>query len=354
MSINSCEFANQKQSSRRHFIRVASAACLAGFAAALGGCASADSGDGEQTSSEEDALQTATIFAFDTVVTLRADCSAEAMQRAVDLCEYFEQKFSRTIEGSDIWNINTAEGEPVEVAEETAELIAKSLEYCARSKGLFDITIGAVSSLWDFKAGIKPADEAIQEAIKHVDYTMVNVEGTRVTLADPAGMLDLGGTAKGYIADELAQLFRDEGSESAIINLGGNVVVVGSKPDGSDWRVGIQDPNGVQGASVIASVDCSDRSVVTSGLYERNFYADGERYYHILDPRTGYPAETDLISSSIISSSSIDGDGYSTWVFLLGREKALELLESTEELEGIVIDKDGTVYATENANYELR
>lgn len=344
---------------RRDFVKMA--ACLLASVPLLGmvGCASsepasessASTGDGEEWLKSDP--QTTTLFVFDTVVTLSAYCSEDLMTQAVDRCNYFEGKFSRTVEGSDVWNVNNAGGKPVEVAGETADLVSKSLEYCKKSNGLFDITIGAVSSLWDFDKGVKPSDKSIKAAIKHIDYTGVHVDGTTITLDDPKAMIDLGGTAKGYIADDLARLFSDGGCLSALINLGGNVYALGKKPDGSEWNVGIQDPNKTEG-SVVASVKASDSSVVTSGLYERRFTAaDGKTYYHILDPKTGYPAKTDLVSSSVLSNSSLDGDAYATWMFLLGHDKALSLIQKTDGLEGMVVNKKGETTQSEGASFKL-
>ena len=316
--------------------------------AALGGCSSA----GEQEQWLKEDPKTVTLFVFDTVVSLKAYCSQELMDQAAERCEYFEQHFSRTVEGSDVWNINHAAGAPVEVAQETAELISKSLEYCKKSDGLLDITIGAVSTLWDFVEGVKPEDSAIKAALPHIDYTGVKVEGTTVTLADPEAKIDLGGTAKGYIADDLKRLFTEGGCSSGIINLGGNALVFGGKPDGSEWTVGIQDPNGAA-EEVIASIKGTDLSAVTSGLYERQFVQDGVTYYHILDPKTGYPVETDLVSTSVVSEQSLDGDAYATIMFLKGRSAALELLEGTEGLEGLVVGSDGSIETTSGANFTL-
>lgn len=344
--------------SRRDFARAFFLAITAGSLGMLPACSSgssASSSAGRQT--QEDWLQqdpvTATLFLFDTVVNLKAYCSQDLMDQAIERCNYFEQKFSRTVEGSDIYNINNASGTPVEVAPETADLITKSLEFCKESDGLFDITIGAVSSLWDFVEGVKPDDAAVKQAVKHIDYRCVQVDGNTVTLADPAAMLDLGGTAKGYIADALKKLFNDGGCTCGILDLGGNVYVLGSKPDGSDWNIGVRDPNGSEN-DVVASVKGSDVSVVTSGLYEREFTSGGKTYYHILDPKTGYPAKTDLVSSSVIGASSLVCDAYATWMFLLGHDKALDLLERTDGLEGVVVNPKDKVSQTEAGLFELR
>lgn len=341
--------------SRRGFLALAGLATLAG-AGALAGCGhvepTASAPASSAGASTADSPEERTLFVFDTVVTLSCYCTPEVMDEAVARCNRFEELFSRTREGSDVWNVNHAAGNPVEVAPETADVIEKALGYCERSGGLFDITIGAVTSLWDFQAGVKPDDDAIAEALPHVDYRSVHVDGTTVQLDDPAAAIDLGGIAKGYIADDLAALFREGGCESGIINLGGNAYVIGSKPGGSPWNVGVQDPNGAE-QTVIAKVAGSDLSVVTSGLYEREFTQDGVTYYHILDPATGYPVTTDLVSSSVASASSLDGDAYATWMFLLGRDGALDLLESTPGLEGLVVDASGDVAMTSGAEFEL-
>lgn len=187
------------------------------------------------------------------------------MRSVEERCAYFEGKLSRAIEGSDVWNINHAAGAPVEVAPETADVIARSLAYSRASGGLFDVTIGAVSSLWDFVAGVKPADEAIEQAISHVGYENVSVEGTLVTLADPEARLDLGGIAKGYIADDVVRMLREGGCTQASLSLGGNVYVMGKSFDGDEWNVGVQDPNGERD-EVVALYAIDARSALAVAL----------------------------------------------------------------------------------------
>lgn len=339
--------------SRRRFAWLAGVAGLSCVASGLFGCVSAVSGTPSSTPAESDGQLSRTVFAFDTVVTIKASCNEQTMQALCDRCAYFESKFSRTIGDSDIGRVNVAGGVPVEVAPETANIIVKALRYCEESAGRFDITIGAVSSLWNFKEGVVPADVDIQEAVKHVDYTKVQVDGTIVTLADPAAKLDLGGIAKGYIADDLCQMLIDAGCASGFVNLGGNVKTVGLRPDGQPWHVGIQDPTRGQN-SVMASVDTASLSVVTSGIYERQFEKDGKRYWHILDPKTGYPVETDLVSATIISAASIDGDGYTKPLFMMGRDKAQAWIEAKEGIEGVLMDADGAVVQTSGAGVKLR
>lgn len=353
--------------SRRDFLKLSSAALMGALLLGVGGC-SAGSGSASSdtsvtlpdTSGTADAgsaqaeLLTETLFAFDTVITLSAYCTAEVMDQAIERCKYFESCFSRTVEGSDVWNINHAKGNPVAVASETADIILRGIEFGNATQGAFDITIGAVSSLWDFKEGIMPSDEEIQQALAHIGYKSLSVEDATVTLADPDVMVDLGGIAKGYIADDLARLFREGGCGSGIINLGGNALVMGTKPDGSNWNVGVQDPNAPTDAGIVASLECSDLSVVTSGLYERYFEREGRRYHHILDPKTGYPVETDLLSASIASRSSLDGDVFATWMFLLGHDRALEYIDSREGMEGLLMDSDGAISTSAGSSFVMR
>ena len=173
-----------------------------------------------------------------------------------------------------------------------------------------------------------------------------------MTLADPDAMLDLGGIAKGFITDDLVSMLREAGCESAMLSLGGNVYVLGESFRGDDWNVGVQDPNGTAN-DVIASIPARDKSLVTSGLYERSFTVGDVLYYHILDPRTGYPVKTDLASASIVSDSSTDGDAYSTTLFLMGHDKAMELLNSDERFSGLLVDMNDTATASDGSGFTL-
>lgn len=336
----------------------AGSVCAMAMPAWLAGCSAGQNGEGDGATADDGAdsaayeVQSLTLFLFDTVIQISALCAPELMDRLSERCQFFEDRFSRTKEGSDIWNINQAHGAPVEVSEETARCIEASLAYSEASDGLFDISIGAVSSLWDFVEGIKPDDDAIKEAVKHVDYRTISVDGTTVTLADPDAMLDLGGIAKGFITDDLVSMLREAGCKSAMLSLGGNVYMLGESFRGDDWNVGVQDPNGTAN-DVIASIPARDKSLVTSGLYERSFTIDDVLYYHILDPRTGYPAKTDLANASIVSDSSTDGDAYSTTLFLMGHDKAMDLLNSDERFSGLLIDMNDTATASNGSGFTL-
>lgn len=358
------DWGRMRSCSRRSFLGGALASALGLSLAACGGGqdgtdgspsdgtgspSGSSSGSSASSSSE---ISSVTLFAFDTLVQISARCPQALMDQVSDRCSWFENHLSRTVEGSDIWNVNHAQGAHVEVASETAEVISDALGYAQASDGLFDISIGAVSSLWDFDEGVKPSDDAIQEALAHVGWEGVHVDGTSVWLDDPEAMLDLGGIAKGYIADDLVRLLSSGGCEDASISLGGNVYVMGESFDGDPWNVGVQDPNGATD-EVVATVEGRDESFVTSGLYERSFTQDGVLYYHILDPRTGYPVVTDLESSTVESERSVDGDAYSTILFLLGRDKALELLNSDDRFEGLLVDDDGDITMSDGARFQV-
>ena len=289
-------------------------------------------------------------FAFNTFnrITAYTD-NLDALESAVKTCERFESLFSRTLPGSQIHRINTAGGKPVTVDPEVAAFIAAALAYCERSGGLFDITMGGVVELWGFSEQTVPERSAVAEALRHVDYRGIHVEQARVWLDDPHARIDLGGIAKGYIADEIARQLKSDSVASGIVNLGGNVIVLGGKPDGSAWRVGLRTPVSSlaqDGEGHFASVLVRDCSVVTSGIYERSFTREHTLYHHILDPKTGFPATSDLLSASIISKRSLDADGYSTALIIMGLDKALDFVASNDDIEAVFITREGEVYAS--------
>ncbi|MCD7956196.1 MAG: FAD:protein FMN transferase [Lachnospiraceae bacterium] len=329
-------------------------------------------------------------FFLDTVITitLYGDEDGSAMDGCFDLLEEYEQMLSRTVEGSDVWKINHSDGEPTEVNEETVSLIETALQYSELSDGAFDITITPLVELWDVEnkallaaseaeadtnesensneagdsdqsedtdesadsaqpegSSLIPSSEEIEEALSHINYQNVLVNGTTVTLSDPKAEIDLGGIAKGYIADRLEEYLLSCNIESALINLGGNVQTVGTKPDGSVWKIGIQEPFGGS-YDIIAVIECSGESVVTSGTYERYFEVDGKIYHHILDPKTGYPTDNGLTSVTILADSSTQCDALSTTCFVLGLEEGLELIESLDQVEALFITEDETMYRT--------
>lgn len=288
-------------------------------------------------------------FYFNTVIAIQLNDTAD--ESLIDDCfamaDTYEHYFSRTLEGSDIYRINHANGAPVEVHEETADLIRAGIQYGQLSDGIFDITIGALTELWDIpnNEGVVPDADAIKKASSTVDYTQIFVEEKTVTLQNPDARLDLGGIAKGYAADKMKEYLNAHGAKEGFINLGGNVLTLGEKSDHTPYKIGIRKPFSSEGET-ITSVEINDQSVVTSGRYERYFEKDGRIYHHILNPFTGYPYENDLNAVTILSDSSMEGDALSTICFALGMEKGMELIDSMPDIDAIFIDTDNNLHDT--------
>ena len=282
---------------------------------------------------------------FDTVIQIDAwGVSTSVLDECKKICENYESLFSNKIETSEISRINASAGTPVKVSQETIELISLGLDYCELSGGKFDITIAPLSDLWNFSEQPEhtvPDAVAIEEARSHVDYRKVLVDenACTVTLQDPQAKIDLGGIAKGYIADRLKEYLKKEGIEHALINLGGNVLTLGASFDGSPFRIGIQKPFDEQNTP-IDIVEIQDRSVVSSGVYQRYFKKDGRLYHHILNPETGYPYANHLLQATVITGSSADGDALSTCCFALGLEEGSALIESLEDVQAVFVTED--------------
>lgn len=295
-------------------------------------------------------------FYFNTVITLTLyDSSQEPLlDECFSIAEQYENMFSASIDSSEISKINQAGGSPVLVSDETIALIQKGLEYCKRSEGRFDITIGKLSSLWNFSEneGFLPNADEIADAVSTIDYQKVSIHGNEVQLSNPDTHIDLGGIAKGYIADRMKEYLEENDVTAGLINLGGNVLCLGAKTDGSSYRIGIQKPFDEDGAAA-AIVDVTDKTVVSSGVYERYITVDGQMYHHILNPSTGYPYETNLLGVSIICENSADGDGLSTTCFALGLEAGMELIESLADTEAVFITDDNELHCSSGIGTEI-
>lgn len=281
---------------------------------------------------EENSEQTR--FLLDTVATINADCNSETLSGAFSLCEELERKLSRTIENSDVWKLNNGNGF-IEVTNDTLKVIEKSLYYSEISKGKFDISIYAVSSLWDFKNQVVPHRDEIAEALKNIDYQAIEIDGNRINTNGKA--IDLGGIAKGHIADRTKEYLLSKGVKKGLINLGGNIVAFGDT-----YKIAIEKP--FEGTSA-AILKIKDKAVVTSGIYQRYIERDGRFYHHIIDPETGHGVENDLAGVTVIGENAIDCDALATICMLVGLDNAIDLMESTD-YEGVFIDKKGEITYT--------
>lgn len=277
---------------------------------------------------------------------LDADALSACLQDVRDTAIDFEMKLSRTRPNSEVSRINVAHGLAVPVSPETLELIGLAKNYSAESGGVFDVTMGSVTPLWNFHTQQLPDKDALARALTHVDWNCIQVHAATgaVSLSDPEARLDLGGVAKGFIADKLAALIRRHGCDCAFVNLGGNVLTVGRRPDGTPWRIGVRDPK--KPDTIIGVVPAVSQSVVTSGLYERCFVKNGTFYHHILDTKTGMPVSTDVASATIVSDTSIDGDGFSTTLFALGVKAAMDFVDAHPRLEAVIVDSGNAMHVS--------
>ena len=294
-------------------------------------------------------------LAFNTVVDIEAfgdDGAAQAaFNECLALCRTYERLFSRTLPHSDISRINGAGGADVQIDPRTFDLLTRAVRYCAESEGAFDITVGSLVRLWDFHQGVVADPAAIASALPHVDWRNLRLWedfGTGqvrcfARLDDPAASVDVGGIAKGWIADALMDAMAPYDLTGIIVNLGGNVAVSGKKPSGAPWKIGVRDPRNPE--NLLGAVPLSRGSAVTSGTYERTFTApDGTVYHHILDPRTGMPATTDVASVTLLCDRSIDAEGFSTTLLALGTERGSALVRRHPEIsQAFFVDHEGTI-----------
>jgi thiamine biosynthesis lipoprotein len=316
---------------------------------AFTGCGSSKSDQG--TVQEKVPYITRTDFLLNTVVTVNLyDKQDEAiLDGCFDLISKYENIYSANSETSELYKLNNrtlpVKDEAYLISDELSDLLKYALYYSKLSGGVFDLSVWPLTSQWDFlsESPAVPEAAAIEAALPYVSYEYITLNGNEISFAKDKVGIDLGAIAKGYIADRLKDYLLSNGVNSAMINLGGNVLCVGRKPDGSPFRVGIQKPFADRNETM-AVMDIDGLSVVSSGVYERFFMADGKLYHHILDPATGYPYDNGLISVTIISEKSVDGDGLSTTCFALGLEEGLALIESLPDTYAVFITEDYQVY----------
>lgn len=288
-----------------------------------------------------------------TVVTVSLyDSNDEAiLDKVFNKVKYLESILSINENGTLVDEINEEAGiKPVKVDDDTYNIVKKGIEYSNLSNGLFDISVGPIVKLWNIglpEARV-PSQEEIDEKLPLIGYSDIEIDDTNKTifLKRKGMMIDLGGIAKGYTADVISNILTEEGVKSAIINLGGNVFAHGSKVNGDDWKIGIQNPFTERGG-IIGTITTSNKSVVTSGIYERYIEQDGVKYHHILSPFTGYPYDNEIAGITIVSDKSVDGDALSTSVFAMGVEKGMEFVNTLDGIDAIFITKDYKVYITD-------
>lgn len=270
--------------------------------------------------------------------------AAEELKRLEDMLSFYKAD-------SEVSLVNRSAGqEYVHLSKDTLYIIKKAKEYAEVCGGTFDITAAPLIELWGVftKNQRVPANGEIDDAKALIDYRdiLIDEKSSSVKLQRKGQKIDLGGIAKGFAADRVVEIYRNNGIESAFINIGGNVLALGTKPDGSFWNIGIQNPLEPRG-ECIGAVLAADKTIVTSGDYVRYFEKDNVKYHHILDPRTGYPSASGIMSVTIITESSIDADALSTAAFILGLEKGMKFIESINSVDAVFITKDKKVYTTE-------
>lgn len=320
--------------------------CLSAAALFLfSGCT--ESKNAENTQASKD------VFAMDTYMNLKAygTNSETALEIAVDEILYLDDLLSVTNENSDISAINNSDGNVVSVDNDTAEIIEKAIEIGNQTNGALDITVYSVLKEWGFTTDDHkiPDSETLDILLKNVDYHQIKLNGNRITVPE-SFQLDLGALAKGYTSDKVMEILRNNGINSAVVSLGGNVQTLGRKPDGSFWKVAVIDPFYPDSTMGILKVE--DKAVITSGNYERYFIGEnGKRYHHIIDPTDGYPANNGLVSVTIIGGSGIMCDALSTALFVSGYGKAVSYWRKNEDFDMILVTDHNEIFITEGIAY---
>lgn len=294
-----------------------------------------------------------------TVVSLRIydEGKKELLDKAFDYMEEFADITAVNVEGSEIDQINDMAGiEPVEVSEEVFNLVEEGIKHASKTGGMFDISIGPLTSLWSigYDDARKPEQHEIEAVLPLIDFTKIeiNEEEQTVYLKEQGMQLDLGGIAKGCVADLVADLLKEQGVSTAIIDLGGNIVVIGNNPSGNDWSIGIQNPLSTRGESV-GKISAANQSIVTSGIYERVLEVADDEYHHLLSPEDGFPFMNELAGVSIVSKESIDGDALSTAAFAKGLQGGIDFIEEVNKVEAIFVTRENQIYLTNGLKGEF-
>lgn len=294
--------------------------------------------------------QRKSFFLMDTLVEVEIFSDKSSAQVAFDkvlaTISELEEVLSSHLPGSDIAKLTAKAGiEPLPVSPVTLEVIDLSLDYAQRTGGAFDITVAPILSLYDFSSALKqrPTAAQLDEKLPLVDWRRIKLDhdaGT-VFLTERGMQVDLGGVAKGFIVDRCLDALRESGIDTGLVNAGGDAGFLSAKPDGSPWRVGIKNPDHPETLFALVEIGCG--AVATSGDYERCFIADGITFHHIIDPRTGLPADKSR-SVTILADRVSVADLLATAVFVLGPDQGLALIESLPNVEAVIWDADDAVH----------
>ena len=291
---------------------------------------------------------------FDTINIIQADCSQAVLQEAMEGCAHYHRLLNRFVPGGDLYAINHAGNRWTVVDPDTMCVIRTGLEICEQSGGAFNLCIGPLTRLWNFKAQqpALPDERAIGRALSLCDWRKVELKENAVRI--PEGYdIDVGGIAKGFITDRIADFLRSRGARHALLNFGGNIVAIGSRPDGKRWTVGLQSPAGEIGRDFWAAVSLQDESIVTSATYARSFELAGVRYHHLLDSRTGWPVSNHMQIVTVRGKTSVLADGVSTACFVLGTQEGVDLV-LRYGMEAVFVQEDGQAVVTSGMNIRLR
>ncbi len=309
---------------------------------------------GESESTED--VKTCELFAMDTFISLKAygANAHDALEKSREKIEYLEELFNVTDSQSDVYKINSNDGTAVEVTDDTASLIKTATDISGRTEGAMDISIYPVLKEWGFTIGEYkvPDNETIKDLLKYVNYDNIEISGDFVKIPENYS-IDLGSVAKGYTGDKVVEILKANKVTSALINLGGNVQTLGTKPDGSKWNIAIKNPFDTQRDLCVLQV--ADKAVITSGSYERYFTGDdGNKYWHIIDPKTGYPANNGLVSITVIGDNGTLCDSLSTALFVMGIDKATKYIQQHMEIEVIFVTDNMEVMITKGIEESIK
>ncbi|MCL2720832.1 MAG: FAD:protein FMN transferase [Treponema sp.] len=308
--------------------------------------------------SKTEPSRTETAFGTACTITLYEHGSTGIYNEIFSKIHQIDNLMSINILSSDVSRINNNAGiEPVQVHEETFKVIERAVYYAGLSDGAFDPTVGPLVNLWGIGKGNRniPSQNEIDKTLTLINWSNIELDPkTNSVFLTQSGMsLDLGAIAKGYAADAAAQIIKEAGIKRALINLGGDVYVLGEKPDKIPWKIGIQHPYEERNVTIGYVQLQKDKALVTSGVYERFFIRNEIRYHHIFNPSNGYPADNNLLSVTIIAQTAMNADALSTAVFVLGYEKGMELIKNIPDAEAMFVFKDRSIRTTSGVNFTL-